>query len=51
MAIQEFTRHDGRGRYGSVDEFSKVAAFLVSDCAGYVTGGSIRVDGGYIRST
>jgi 3-oxoacyl-[acyl-carrier protein] reductase len=38
------------GRYGSVDEFSKVAAFLVSDCAGYVTGGSIRVDGGYIRS-
>ena len=39
------------GRYGSVDEFSKVAAFLVSDCASYVTGGSIRVDGGYIRST
>ncbi|NKB22591.1 MAG: SDR family oxidoreductase [Alphaproteobacteria bacterium] len=39
------------GRYGSVDEFSKVATFLVSDCAGYVTGSSVRVDGGYIRST
>ena len=39
------------GRYGTVDEFSKVAAFLVSDCAAYVTGGSVRVDGGYIRST
>ena len=39
------------GRYGTVDEFSKVAAFLVSDCAGYVTGGSVRVDGGYIRCT
>ena len=38
------------GRYGSVAEFSKVAAFLVSDCASYVTGGSVRVDGGYIRS-
>ncbi|MBK17620.1 MAG: 3-oxoacyl-ACP reductase [Rhodospirillaceae bacterium] len=38
------------GRYGTVDEFAKVAAFLVSDCAGYVTGGTIRVDGGYIRS-
>lgn len=38
------------GRYGTVEEFSKVATFLVSDCAGYVTGGTVRVDGGYIRS-
>ncbi len=37
------------GRYGTVDEFSKVAAFLVSDCAAYITGSSVRVDGGYIR--
>ena len=38
------------GRYGTVDEFSRVATFLVSDCAAYITGGSVRVDGGYIRS-
>jgi len=38
------------GRYGTAEEFSKVACFLVSDCAGYVTGSAIRVDGGYIRS-
>lgn len=36
-------------RYGSVEEFANVAAFLVSDCAGYVTGTVTRVDGGYIR--
>lgn len=36
-------------RYGTVDEFAKVAAFLVSDCASYVTGTVTRVDGGYIR--
>ena len=38
------------GRYGTAEEFSKVACFLVSDCAGYVTGSAIRGDGGYIRS-
>ena len=38
------------GRYGTVEEFAKVAAFLVSDAASYVTGGLIRVDGGLVRS-
>ncbi len=37
------------GRYGTVEEFANVAAFLVSDCAGYVTGTVTRVDGGFIR--
>ncbi len=36
-------------RYGTVDEFAKVAVFLVSDCASYVTGTVTRVDGGFIR--
>jgi 3-oxoacyl-[acyl-carrier protein] reductase len=36
-------------RYGTVEEFANVAAFLVSDCAGYVTGTVTRVDGGFIR--
>ncbi|NNM73655.1 SDR family oxidoreductase [Enterovirga aerilata] len=38
------------GRYGRVQEFADVAAFLVSERASYVTGSLIRVDGGAIRS-
>ena len=37
------------GRYGTVHEISKTAAFLVSDDASYITGQSIRVDGGITR--
>jgi 3-oxoacyl-[acyl-carrier protein] reductase len=38
------------GRYGDVKEFADVVCFLASERAGYVTGGSIRIDGGAIRS-
>jgi Dehydrogenases with different specificities (related to short-chain alcohol dehydrogenases) len=38
------------GRYGKPDEFGKVAAFLVSDACTYVTGESLLVDGGLVRS-
>jgi 3-oxoacyl-[acyl-carrier protein] reductase len=38
------------GRYGTVEEFASVAAFLVSQPASYVTGGLIRCDGGAIKS-
>ncbi|WP_316976631.1 SDR family oxidoreductase [Shumkonia mesophila] len=38
------------GRYGTVEEFAAVAAFLVSGPASYVTGSLIRCDGGMIRS-
>jgi 3-oxoacyl-[acyl-carrier protein] reductase len=37
------------GRYGRPDEFGRMAAFLLSDAAGYITGASIQVDGGLIR--
>jgi 3-oxoacyl-[acyl-carrier protein] reductase len=37
------------GRYGRPDEFSSVAAFLVSEPASYITGTVIRVDGGVIK--
>ncbi len=37
-------------RYGKVEEFAAVCTFLASVPAGYVTGSSIRVDGGLIAS-
>ncbi len=37
------------GRYGTVEEFGSVGAFLCSDRASYMTGGLIRCDGGSIR--
>lgn len=38
------------GRYGRVEEFAAVAAFLASEQASYVTGSLVRCDGGLIRS-
>ncbi len=38
------------GRYGTVEEFAAVAAFVASGPASYVTGDLIRCDGGMIRS-
>jgi 3-oxoacyl-[acyl-carrier protein] reductase len=38
------------GRYGSGDEYAHAAALLLSDAASYITGASLQVDGGMIRS-
>lgn len=38
------------GRFGTVEEFAAVAAFLAGEPASYVTGSMIRVDGGMIRA-
>ena len=38
------------GRLGEPREFAALAAFLASERASYITGGSIAVDGGWIRT-
>ena len=37
-------------RLGKPEEFAALAAFLVSERASYITGSSIAVDGGWIKS-
>lgn len=38
------------GRYGDPEEFARAAAFLVSGAASYITGATLQVDGGAMRS-
>jgi NAD(P)-dependent dehydrogenase (short-subunit alcohol dehydrogenase family) len=38
------------GRYGSVGEIAAAVMYLVSEDAGYVTGVTLPVDGGFLAS-
>jgi 3-oxoacyl-[acyl-carrier protein] reductase len=38
------------GRFGELDEFGAIVAFICSEAASYVTGSMIRVDGGQTRT-
>ena len=52
---QEKVKEDAKNtiplkRYGTPEEFANVVVFLVSDASTYITGSSILVDGGMIKS-
>jgi 3-oxoacyl-[acyl-carrier protein] reductase len=38
------------GRYGDPEEYAAAVAFLAGEPASYITGTTLRVDGGQIRS-
>ncbi len=46
---REFESRIPLGRYGDPGEFARVAAFVLSPAASYVTGAMVPVDGGLIR--
>ena len=49
-ALEERGREAALGRIGRPDEFSGLVAFLASDRASYITGTTMLIDGGLVRS-
>ena len=47
---EEFATRIPLARYGTPEEFARVAAFLASPANGYVTGQAVLVDGGMVRA-
>jgi NAD(P)-dependent dehydrogenase (short-subunit alcohol dehydrogenase family) len=47
---EDIVRRIPMGRYGTVEEVAELVLFLASDRSRYVTGQSIRIDGGITRS-
>lgn len=48
--LQNLGKENALKRIGSPEEFAYLVTFLASPLAGYITGTSIPVDGGYLRS-
>jgi 3-oxoacyl-[acyl-carrier protein] reductase len=50
QSMAQLTRNIPMGRVGRPEELANLAVFLASDAASYITGTTIAVDGGVIRS-
>ena len=54
ISVEEVRRDSCReipmARYGRPEEFANVVIFLASETASYITGSTLQIDGGYIRS-
>ena len=48
-AAAGFTRANPLGRTGTPQEVADLVTYLASDCAGFVVGSSVSIDGGYHR--
>jgi 3-oxoacyl-[acyl-carrier protein] reductase len=51
VALAKAKAEEVAGRFGTVEEFGAVCAFLCSAHAGYITGQNLLVDGGYYHGT
>jgi NAD(P)-dependent dehydrogenase (short-subunit alcohol dehydrogenase family) len=49
-ATDKFPKEAGIGRYGEPEEIAELMAFLVSPGAKWMTGSSVRMDGGEVKS-
>jgi 3-oxoacyl-[acyl-carrier protein] reductase len=49
-ATEKFPRDAGIARYGQPEEIAELMAFLVSPAARWMTGSSLRMDGGEVKS-
>jgi len=49
-ATEKFPREAGISRYGEPEEIAELMAFLVSPAAKWMTGSSLRMDGGEVKS-
>jgi NAD(P)-dependent dehydrogenase (short-subunit alcohol dehydrogenase family) len=38
------------GRFAQVDDVARLAVFLASDAASFITGETVAVDGGFLRT-
>jgi len=48
-AMKEFPERVGISRYGNTEEIADLLAFMVSAAAKWMTGASVRIDGGEIK--
>jgi 3-oxoacyl-[acyl-carrier protein] reductase len=48
--VQGWTTQIPLGRLGEPEELAALVAFLASERASYITGSSIAVDGGHVKS-